>query len=214
MLRYGSIIAAILACFLILFLLVEALGVPLLTDPAPWLEGGGVVAALLGVGLLVIDVVLPVPSSLMMIAHGELFGVVVGTLLSLVGSLSAALLGFALGRRGGRLLERLVPPEERAQADRPLRRWGALAIIVSRPVPLLAETIAVLSGASPTSWGQAAAAFAGAFPAALLYALTGAIPATFQNGALVFGLVLLVALAFWFIGRWLEPRLIYKEKRR
>ncbi len=214
MLRYGSIIAAILACFLILFLLVEALGVPLLTEPTPWLEGGGVVAALLGVGLLVIDVALPVPSSLVMIAHGALFGMVVGTLLPLVGSLGAALLGFALGRRGGRLLERLVPLEERAQADRLLRRWGALAIIVSRPVPLLAETVAVLSGASPMSWGQAAAAaFAGAFPAALLYALTGAIAATFHNGALMFGLVLLVALTFWFIGRWLEPRLIYKEKQ-
>ncbi len=33
--RYGSTIAAILACFFILFLLVKARDVPLLTDPAP-----------------------------------------------------------------------------------------------------------------------------------------------------------------------------------
>jgi hypothetical protein len=44
-----------------LFLAVEALGVPLLTNPAPWLGRGGALAALVGVGLLVADVVLPVP---------------------------------------------------------------------------------------------------------------------------------------------------------
>ena len=186
MVRYRSIILALLACFLILFLLVEALDVPLLTDPVPWLEGGGGAAALLGVGLLIVDVALPVPSSLVMIAHGARFGVLVGTLLSVVGSVGAALLGFAIGRRGGQLLERLVPPEERAQADRLLWRWGALTIIVSRPVPLLAETVAVLAGASPMSWGQAAsAAFAGSLPAALVYALTGAIAARFQHGAVM-----------------------------
>ncbi|MDP9314329.1 MAG: VTT domain-containing protein [Chloroflexota bacterium] len=107
-----------------------------------------------------------------------------------------------------------MPPEERAQADRRLRRWGALTIIVSRAVPLLAETVAVLAGASPMSWGQAAAAaFAGSLPAALLYALTGAIAARFQHGAVMFGLIVLVALTFWFIGRWLEPRLINKENQ-
>ena len=38
--------------------------------------------ALLGTGLLVADVVLPRPSSVVMVAHGALFSVVGGTLLS------------------------------------------------------------------------------------------------------------------------------------
>jgi hypothetical protein len=53
-----------LALFLILFLWVEALHIPFLTDPSRWLDRGGVWAALLGVGLLIADIVLPVPSSL------------------------------------------------------------------------------------------------------------------------------------------------------
>ncbi len=40
------------------------------------MRASGVVAALVGVGLLVADVVLPVPSSVVMLAHGALFGVV------------------------------------------------------------------------------------------------------------------------------------------
>jgi uncharacterized membrane protein YdjX (TVP38/TMEM64 family) len=200
---------ALFLILLILFLLSEALGIPLLTDPTPVLERGCVLGALVGVGLLVVDVALPVPSSLVMVTHGALFGVAIGTLLSLVGSTGAALVGFAIGRRGGPLLARLVSANERGRANRLLTRWGMLAIIVTRPVPLLAETTAVVVGSSPLGWGRMAlAALAGSFPGALLYALTGAVAARLQNGVLVFGLVLLVVSSFWLVRRWLEPRLI------
>ncbi|MDQ3815638.1 MAG: VTT domain-containing protein [Armatimonadota bacterium] len=206
--RYWLLIGALLAFFLVLFVVAEALHISFLTDPSPYLKQGGVLAALVGVGLLVIDVVLPVPSSLVMIAHGALFGVVVGTLLSLIGSTGAALLGFAIGRRGGPLLARLVSPAEQAQADRLLRRWGALAIVVTRPVPLLAETVAILAGTSSLRWRQVAiAALAGSFPGALLYALTGAVAGSFSNGVLMFALVLLVAGGFFLAGRWWELHL-------
>jgi uncharacterized membrane protein YdjX (TVP38/TMEM64 family) len=203
-----------IATFLLLFLVVEALGVPLLTDPAPWLSQGGALAAAVGVGLLVADVLLPVPSSLVMVAHGALFGVVGGTLLSLLGSVGAALFGFAIGRRGGRLMERLVTPAERERADRLLKRWGALAIIVTRPVPLLAETVAIMAGTSSLGWGRAAlAALAGSLPPALLYAITGASVANLQHITLVFGLVILIASAFWFIGWWAAPYITRRERR-
>ncbi len=206
--RYWSIVGAMLALFLMLFLLVEALHIPILSDPSRWLERGGWLAALIGVALLIADIVLPVPSSLVMIAHGALFGVPIGTLLSLIGSVGAAIAGFAIGRRGGSLLDRLVPAEERARVDRLLVRWGALAIVVSRPVPLLAETVAIMAGASPMSWRRAIlASIAGSFPPALLYALTGSVAASFESGALMFGFVLLVSGSFWLISRWVEPRL-------
>jgi uncharacterized membrane protein YdjX (TVP38/TMEM64 family) len=203
--RYWTVVGLMLLALLALFGAVEALGVPLLTDPSPWIERRGPLAAATGVGLLVIDVLLPVPASLVMIAHGALFGVVAGTALSLLGSTGAAALGFALGRRGGGLLERIVPASERERADRMLERWGTLAVIATRPVPLLAETTAIMAGASPMPWRRLLlAAVAGALPAALLYALTGAVAASFTNGTLVFGLVLLVAGAFWWLGRRAE----------
>jgi uncharacterized membrane protein YdjX (TVP38/TMEM64 family) len=194
-------------------LIVEALGVPLLSDPTPWMKHGGVLTAVLGVGLLIADVLLPVPSSLVMVAHGALFGVVVGTLLSLLGSVGAALFGFAIGRRGGKFLDRVVTPAERLRANHLLARWGALAIIVTRPIPLLAETVAIMSGASSLGWGTVAlASLAGSLPPALLYALTGAAVANFQNTSLMFGVVLLVAGLFWLVGRLLEPFFAVKER--
>jgi uncharacterized membrane protein YdjX (TVP38/TMEM64 family) len=194
------------AVFLVLFFLVEALGIPLLVDPTPWLKQGGLWAAALGVALLIADVLLPVPSSLVMVAHGALFGVVVGTLLSLLGSTGAAVFGFWIGRRGGKLLERLVTAEERERANRLLERWGTLAIVVTRPIPLLAETVAIMAGASPLSWGRMIlAALAGSLPPALLYALTGASAGKFENAALMFLFVLLITGIFWMVGRQITP---------
>jgi uncharacterized membrane protein YdjX (TVP38/TMEM64 family) len=204
--RYLLIIAILVVGFTVLFLIVEALGVPLLSDPTPWMKHGGVVAASVGVGLLIADVVLPVPSSLVMVAHGALFGVVWGTTLSLFGSVGAAMFAFAIGRRGGRLMERLVTPAEHARASNVLARWGTLAIIVTRPVPLLAETVAIIAGTSSMSWRSVViASLAGSLPPALLYALTGAAVANFQSTALMFGVVLLIAGLFWLAGLVFAP---------
>jgi len=203
--RYLLIVASMITFFLMLFFLVEALGVPLLADPTPWMKHAGVVAAIIGVSLLIADVLLPVPSSLVMVAHGALFGVVTGTFLSLLGSVGAALFGFAIGRRGGPLLRRIVTPEERARADRMLARWGTLAVIVTRPIPLLAETVAIMAGASPLGWGRMGlAALIGSLVPAVLYALTGASVANFQSTSLIFGIVLVVTGSFWLAGRLLE----------
>lgn len=213
--RYLFITASMFVFFVMLFFLVEALGVPLLADPTPWMKQAGVVAASVGVSLLIADVLLPVPSSLVMVAHGALFGVVTGTFLSLLGSVGAALLGFAIGRRGGPLLNRILTPDERVRADRMLARWGTLAVIVTRPIPLLAETVAIMAGASPLGWGRMAlAALFGSLAPALLYALTGAAVANFQSTSLIFGIVLVVTGSFWLVGRLLDRYLSKRRNRR
>lgn len=199
--RYLGVVVGMVVALLAMFAVVESLGIPVLTDPQPWLDRGGVAAAATGVGLLVADVALPVPSSLVMVAHGAVFGVFVGAALSLAGSVAATLVGFAIGRRGGGVLDRLVSTEERRRADALLQRWGVLALLVTRPVPILAETVAILAGASSLRWGRTAlAAVAGSLPAALLYGLAGAVAASFGDAALVFGAVLVLGGAVWLVG--------------
>jgi uncharacterized membrane protein YdjX (TVP38/TMEM64 family) len=205
----------ILAFFLFLFLLFEALGITALANPTPWLARGGWLAATISVGLLVADVLLPVPSSLIMIANGAAFGVPLGALISLLGSMGAMTVGFAIGRRGGALFERLVPPAERKRFAPLVHRWGALIILLTRPIPLLSETVAVLAGASPIGYARALlAAFAGALPAAVIYALTGAVAQDFKSSTLMFGAVLLVAGSFYLIGRCVNYYLETKSARK
>jgi len=214
---YWILLGLMSALFLALFGIVEALDVPFLTDPGPWLSGSGRWgAAAIGVGLLIADVFLPVPASLIMVAHGALFGIVGGTLLSLFGGLAASAVGFAVGRRGGPALHRWVPEDERRRADALLRKWGDLAVVVTRPVPILAESVAILAGTSPLGWRRfLVASAAGLLPVSLLYALTGATAAHLDSAFLMFGLVMLVAALVWLGGRRLrnEPKSDLEEER-
>lgn len=199
---HALVAGVVVAVTLALFVVVELLQVPLLTDPLPVLRSTGALAAAIGVGLLLVDVVLPVPSSVVMVAHGALFGLLPGALLSLVGGVGATLLGFAVGRRGRTAVERLTTAPQRARADRVLARWGLLAVVVTRPVPVLAETVAVLAGTSRLGWVPVAAAgAAGAVVPATLYAAAGATATDAVGGLVVFGAVIAVSGLLWLLGR-------------
>ncbi|MGY1640622.1 TVP38/TMEM64 family protein [Geodermatophilus sp. SYSU D00703] len=188
---YVLVVAVLAGSALLLFGLVEWSAWPLLTDPSPVMHGAGIAAALLGVGLLTADVFLPVPSSVVMMVHGALFGVVPAAALSLVGGVSGTVVGFALGRRGRRVLERVTTPSQRLRADRLLTRWGPWAVVLSRAVPVLAETVAVLAGTSSMRWSVLALAGAtGTALPACLYAALGAGVGTLVGALLACGLVL------------------------
>ncbi|HKO58160.1 MAG TPA: VTT domain-containing protein [Thermoanaerobaculia bacterium] len=200
--RYLFLLTSMAASFLLLFGIAEAMHVPLLTNPMPWLRSAGVVAGVIGVGLLVADVVLPVPSSVIMIAHGALFGLWIGALLSLVGSVGASLTGFAIGRAGRDAVRRFVSDAEYDRAAAILDKWGIFALIATRPVPILAETVAILAGASPTGWLQMTiASVVGILPAALAYAAAGAMSRRPVDAIWVFLAVMALAFVTWSIGR-------------
>lgn len=206
--RYALVIVGLKLVLLAMFGLVTALGVPLLTDPAPWMGEASVGVAALGVGLLVADVLIPVPSSLVMVAHGALFGSALGAFLSVFGSVLAAAFGFWLGRRGGPLLDRVMSPEERARGDRLIARHGGMAVVLSRPLPILAETVSIIAGTSPMRWSKLLlAATLGVLPPAVLYAITGASAATLDDQFLMFGAVMGSAVVFWLVTRAVERRL-------
>ncbi|GAA3069999.1 TVP38/TMEM64 family protein [Streptosporangium carneum] len=192
---------------LVAFFVVEALGAPLLVDPFDGLTGDGPAAALLGVGLLVADVLIPVPSSLVMTAFGALYGLFAGALLAWAGGVGATVVGFALGRRGTGFVTRHAGPAERERAERLLARWGVLAVIVTRPLPVLAETVAIVAGASSLTWRQLlVGATVGTSPAAVVYALAGAVAPGLATGVLVPALVFALAGFGWFAARLVERR--------
>jgi uncharacterized membrane protein YdjX (TVP38/TMEM64 family) len=202
MTRYWLLVGGLLAVLLALFFAAEAARVPLLIDPRPWLGAATPWVATTGVALLLLDVMLPVPSSLVMTLNGALFGVTGGALLSMIGGVGAALFGFGLGRLGEPMLQRLLRPTERERAARMLARWGPLAILLSRPVPLLAETVAILAGASPVRWHAATtAAIAGTLPVAFAYAWLGAGAARAHHFVLGFIVIMIVTGALAWAAR-------------
>lgn len=199
LLLVGTLLAG---AFLALWAVLVAAGVKWVEEAPATLAGGGGLGAGVGVGLLALDVLLPVPSSVVMVVLGKLYGFALGAGLALVGSLASAVLAWCLGRRGERWLERALTPEERAAADAWLARHGAFALALTRPVPILAETFALLAGARGMPLARVVpAAILGILPAVLLYAWAGSAGRDAVEDALLFSLTLLVSGALWLVGR-------------
>jgi uncharacterized membrane protein YdjX (TVP38/TMEM64 family) len=176
---YAAAAAGLMLLFLASFVLIEQLSLPLLTDSRPGLTDGTWSAGVLGVGLLLVDVVLPVPSSGVMVVHGAVYGLAVGSILSLIGGTGATVAAFLLGRRGRSMLARLAGPKQQARATALLDRFGVWAILLTRPIPVLAETVAIMAGTGRLAWWQATWAGAlGTLLPAICYAAVGAYGAT------------------------------------
>jgi len=115
---------------------------------------------------------------------------------------SAIGVGGALGRRGRGAVERRVRPEERERVGRFLSRHGVLALVVTRPVPVVAETVALMAGTSPMSWRSAALGGAlGNLVPAVVYAVAGAKASSLADQFLVLGIVLLLSGVLWLVAR-------------
>ena len=97
-------------------------------------------------GLLAGDILLPVPSSLLMILNGKVLGVVAGASLSLVAGMTASLIGFYLGRKSTRFVNRFFSEKDIVAGNRFFSRFGSFSITISKAIPILSETISFISG--------------------------------------------------------------------
>jgi uncharacterized membrane protein YdjX (TVP38/TMEM64 family) len=200
--RQSAAAVAITAFALATFFIVEMWRVPLLTDPEPLFSAGRWAAAVGGPLLLAADVLLPVPSSIVMVAHGTLFGVVAGSALSLLGNTLAVLVGWAGGRRGRKWILGRPTDEQRSRAHRLLDRWGPAAIIITRPLPIIAETVTIMAGANGIRLIPTVVAGAlGSLPIAIAYAVTGAYATTLMSTSIVFLVLAALSAAALLLGR-------------
>ena len=112
-----------------------------------WLRELGPWAAAAGVGLLVADIALPIPSTIVMSALGATYGFWVGGLLSILGSMLAGLTAYGLARWAGRPAAIWIAGEDSlARTEELFARGGAWLVLTSRWLPILPEAVACLAG--------------------------------------------------------------------
>jgi uncharacterized membrane protein YdjX (TVP38/TMEM64 family) len=197
--RYFSLFLGICLVLLLMFALVAAADVTFLTGTA-WMSAyAAPTAAAIGNALLIADVLLPIPSSLLMVANGALLGVFWGSIATLVSATLAGMLAFWIGRRGSRLVSRFVAPHELERADHFFQRWGGAAVVLSRPVPIIAEAVGAVAGTTRLGWTKfTLALLLGNAPIAVLYAIAGASVDRVRYGSLIF-FALLAAAGLWLL---------------
>ncbi len=162
-----------------------------------WFSETRSVAWLAGIGLLLADLILPIPATGVMAALGAIYGIWLGAALGVVGSASAGLIGHGLARLAGRKGMRLIADDEEVDRFRAFfDRWGGVGVIVSRALPILPEVVAVLAGLARMSFARfAAALLLGTVPVCVLFAWVGS--ASAEEPSYGIGIAVAVPLLLW-----------------
>jgi uncharacterized membrane protein YdjX (TVP38/TMEM64 family) len=112
-------------------------------------------AAAAGFFLLAADIVLPVPSTIVISVLGALLGILIATSVSVAGLTLGCLVGYWLGRRLGHdFAERAIGTEDFGFLSDRLDRYGVLVLAICRPVPVLAEASVIAAGVAGLSAGR------------------------------------------------------------
>jgi len=141
-----------------------------------WLQSSGNWAWAAGIGLLVIDLFLPILGTVVMSALGLIYGWFLGGLLSAIGSIAAGLLAYGLSRKLGRRAIRLLTGQDELSEGERLfgGETGGWLVAFSRWMPVLPEVVACLAGISKMPFKRFLGALcAGCFPMGFVFAWIG-----------------------------------------
>lgn len=166
-----------------------------------WLLGLGKWAWLGGIGLLVGDLVLPVPGTVLMSGLGWLYGWFWGGLAASAGSFLSGTVAYALCRQLGEKAARWIVGEKDFEKNKQLsERHGPWIIALSRTLPILPEVTTCLAGVTRMPARKFFISLAcGSLPTGFLYAAVGSLGETHAT------------LAFW--ASLLLPVLLYTAAR-
>jgi uncharacterized membrane protein YdjX (TVP38/TMEM64 family) len=161
-------------------------------------------------GLLAVDLLLPVPSSVVSTFAGSQLGTCTGTVAVWLGMTVGAVLGFAMASwLGAAWATRLSRPEDLRRLELAAARYGPALLVLARAVPVLAEASVLLMGVHRLAWRRFLPAVAAAnLGIALAYCAFGAIAARHQWLPLALGLSAAVPiLGTILLRRWLADRI-------
>ena len=162
-------------------------------------------AAGLAGALLASDVFLPVPSSLVSAAAGLVLGFWPATLLIWSSMTVACVLGYGFGRVSAGAARRFVGEAGVARATRLATHYGGYAIVLCRPVPVLAEASVIVAGLIRTPIVRfLTLAIWSNLGIAVVYAAIGAFAMRVDSFLLAFaGAIIVPGLAFLASRLWL-----------
>jgi len=148
--------------------------------------------------ILAADIVLPVPSSIVMFVNGYTLGAAMGAGVSLLGLQTGAMLGYYLGYAGSGRFSK----DKNQEAQSILLKYGPLAILLSRGIPILSESICIVCGYNKMPFKKYFFLnLLGYAPICLLYAVCGSLGHDGHTFMLAFGASIFISLGFWVFGR-------------
>lgn len=160
--------------------------------------------ALLSFLVLASDILLPVPSSIIMYYNGLVLGFAYGSLLSLVSLFISGTAGYWIGYTSAFGFNN--SPDEKA--GKVIEQFGSMGIILTRGIPILSESICITAGFNRMNFRQYTILnILGSLPLAFIYGYFGAVGRSSQLFYYSFGLSILLSLVMFISGRKILGRL-------
>jgi uncharacterized membrane protein YdjX (TVP38/TMEM64 family) len=130
-----------------------------------------------GIALIWVDLVLPIPQTAVIAAFGIIYGTVLGGLLGSLGLVTSGLLGYGLMLTSARrFVQRFVGPRSLHKMESLFDRGGAWAIVLTRSLPYsVPEAMVFLAGLAGMPMRKYIVALTiGSVPTAFVFAAIGA----------------------------------------
>ncbi len=192
----------------------------------------GIIGIFLFIAIMAIQgLLVPIPSEIVLLAAGIIWGFIWGGIMGVIGSMVAAIVCYYVSKRGGRpIAEKFVGVSALNMADDLIQKYGTGAIVVARFLPFVAfDPISYASGLVEMDVKKySLGTFLGSIPRAFFYSWLGAslgirppidfdeLPlAQIETQAALFNnilLIILAVLAVMFVAYYLFSK--YWEKKR
>ena len=132
-------------------------------------------AWLAGIGLLLADLLLPIPGTIVMSALGAVYGFWLGGVFASAGSMLAGMFGYGVGRFfNERTARKWLGEKDFERGERLFARRGGWVVAMSRALPILPEVLACMAGLLRMPFKKFMLAMAcGSVPMGFLFAWIG-----------------------------------------
>ena len=148
--------------------------------------------------VLASDIILPVPSSIVMYMNGYVLGWPGGSANSLLALMTGAVAGYYLGK----FTSLGVRSKENERANIILLKYGSLAILISRGIPIISESVCIVCGYNRMPFkNYFILNFFGYIPLCFLYAFCGSIGFDENTFLISFACSIGISAVFWVAGR-------------
>ena len=170
-----------------------------------WAGTNKVAVSLIVIAALMADVILPVPNGLTNTLSGMSLGWGLSSIVVWIGLNLGACVGYFLGRMAARpIAKKIISNDEFTNAEKALKNFNTLGLILSRPVPGFAELIVISAGLSKMPFKNFISVVAITnLGVAIVFSGIGAAAIESNSSLLAFtGAAVLPALCYFFYNRF------------
>lgn len=180
-------------------------------DLRTWIESFGIWAPLVYIAVYTVRPLIFFPASLLSLAGGLIFGVWLGTLYTVIGAVSGAMLSYAVARALGNKIIKKERDGNAVKIQRQMEQNGFLYVLIFRLIPVINfDLISYLAAFAKVRFGSfALATLIGILPGTFAYNFLGSSAASGNPKIILLAssiFILLTILPIYFRKRWINKR--------